>query len=110
MPLSESLPRPAPSFNNTNFHNRASETTTPSVSLSPLECRGVALCCFVLARCLELGLAVGKNVSKAQEYYLKVCFPFYVTQCKHSLSAIKSRDFDKAMTSELHTLLVYGRM
>eukprot|EP00731_Ephydatia_muelleri_P021093 Em0013g820a len=71
---------------------KASETTTPSVSLSPLECRGTALCCFVLARCLEIGLAVGKNVPKAQEYYLK------------------ARDYDNAMTAELHTLLVYGRM
>lgn len=71
---------------------KASENTTSPLSLSPLECRGIALCCFVLARCLELGLAVAKNVPKAQEYYLK------------------SRDYDKAMTAELHTLLIYGRM
>jgi len=41
-------------------------------SLSPLDCRGIAMGCFVLARSLQLGQVVSRNDSKAHEYYTKV--------------------------------------
>lgn len=47
----------------------SSESNGP---LTALDCKGVAMGCFVLARCLQLGQAVTKNDAKAQEYYIKV--------------------------------------
>ena len=60
--------------------------------LSPLDCKGVALGCFVLARCLQLGHAVTKNDEKAQEYYTK---------------AVR---FDKQVVAELHDKLTHGQL
>ena len=40
-------------------------------TLSPLDRKGVALGCFVLARCLQLGQAVARNERKALDYYNK---------------------------------------
>lgn len=57
-----------------------------------LDRKGVALGCFVLARCLQLGQAVAKNDHKAQEYYTK---------------AIK---FDKKVVAGLHDKLTYGQL
>ena len=56
---------------------RVSELEEPSEQdvtggLSPLDCRGVAMGCFVLARSLQLGQAVSKNELKAHEYFDKV--------------------------------------
>ena len=56
---------------------RVSELEEPSEEdvaggLSPLDCRGVAMGCFVLARSLQLGQAVSKNDLKAHEYFAKV--------------------------------------
>ena len=39
---------------------------------SALDSQGVAMGCFILARCLQLGQAVSKNEHKAQEYFSKV--------------------------------------
>ena len=61
-------------------------------SLSQLDRKGVALGCFVLARCLQLGQAVAKNERKAYEYYNK---------------AIK---FDKRVVADLHDKLTYGQL
>ena len=52
------------------------EGVEPDSVATPLSCldrRGIAVGCFVLARCLQLGQAVGKNEDKAQQYYSKVC-------------------------------------
>ena len=48
-------------------------TTSPhSIALSKWDCMGVAMACFVFARCLQLGNAVEKNEDKARAYYEKV--------------------------------------
>ena len=61
-------------------------------TLSPLDRKGVALGCFVLARCLQLGQAVAKNERKAYDYYNK---------------AIR---FDKRVVADLHDKLTYGQL
>ena len=61
-------------------------------SLTLLDCKGVALGCFVLARCLQLGQAVARNEKKAHEYYNK---------------AIR---FDKKVVAELHDKLTHGQL
>ena len=40
--------------------------------LTLLDCKGIAMGCFVLGRCLQLGQVVTKNDQKAQEYFIKV--------------------------------------
>ena len=40
--------------------------------MTPLDRRGTALGCFVLARCLQLGQVVSRNEQKADEYFTKV--------------------------------------
>lgn len=61
-------------------------------TLSPLDRKGVALGCFVLARCLQLGQAVARNERKALDYYNK---------------AIR---FDKRVVAELHDKLTHGQL
>lgn len=51
---------------------RVSELACEAKSLSSLERQGVALACFTLARCLQLGRAVEKDRDKALEYFTKV--------------------------------------
>lgn len=41
-------------------------------SLSVLERKGMALACFTLARCFQLGQAVTQDLDKAMEYFTKV--------------------------------------
>ena len=60
--------------------------------LSPLDCKGVAVGCFVLARCLQLGQAVARNEQKAHEYYTK------------------ATKFDKQVVAELHDKLTHGQL
>ena len=60
--------------------------------LSALDCKGVAVGCFVLARCLQLGQAVAKNEQKAHEYYTK------------------ATRFDKQVVAELHDKLTHGQL
>ena len=50
---------------------RVSDVVADPSSLSLLECQGVALGCFTLARCLQLGQAVRQNEEKAMQYYSK---------------------------------------
>lgn len=64
----------------------------PECILTPLDCKGVALGCFVLARCLQLGQAVTRSELKAREYYVKA------TKC------------DKQVVTELHDKLTYGQL
>ena len=49
------------------------EPGSDATPLSSLDHKGIAVGCFVLARCLQLGQAVGKNEDKAHQYYSKVC-------------------------------------
>jgi len=42
------------------------------MELSQVDKTGVAISCFILARCLELGLGLDANPEKATEYYSKV--------------------------------------
>ena len=49
------------------------ESSQEECSLTPLDSRGIALGCFVLARCLQLGQVVTRSEHKAQEYFAKVC-------------------------------------
>ncbi len=51
------------------FACRVSEVTEP---VCALDNRGVAIGCFVLGRCLQLGQAVSKDQEKAHHYYTKV--------------------------------------
>ncbi|XP_064382779.1 LRP2-binding protein-like isoform X2 [Halichondria panicea] len=62
------------------------------VSLSPLDCRGVAIGCFVLGRCLQLGQAVTRDDEKALHYYTK------------------ATGLDKRVVAELHDLLTHGKV
>lgn len=49
------------------------DTSKPiSSSFSKLECVGMATGLFVLARCLQLGMAVAKNEPKAMDCYARV--------------------------------------
>ena len=43
-----------------------------SMALSQLDRTGIAVSCFVLARCLELGLGLDMSIDKAKHYYSKV--------------------------------------
>ncbi len=43
-----------------------------SMSLSEMDRTGVAISCFILARCLELGLGSEMSIDKAKLYYDKV--------------------------------------
>ena len=65
---------------------------TDNIVLTPLDRKGVALGCFVLGRCLQLGQAVARNEKKAHEYYTK---------------AIR---FDKKVVAELHDKLTHGQI
>lgn len=60
--------------------------------LSALDRKGVAVGCFVLARCLQLGQAVARNEQKAHEYYTK------------------ATRFDKQVVAELHDKLTHGQL
>ena len=48
------------------------EQTDDVRSLSLLERQGVALACFTLGRCLQLGQAVDQDLDKALQYFTKV--------------------------------------
>ena len=61
-------------------------------ALSALDRKGVAVGCFVLARCLQLGQAVARNEQKAHEYYTK------------------ATRFDKQVVAELHDKLTHGQL
>ena len=50
---------------------RVSEVTADAKSLSALERQGVALACFTLARCLQLGHALDQDQERALQYYTK---------------------------------------
>ena len=60
--------------------------------LSALDRKGVAVGCFVLARCLQLGQAVARNEQKAHEYYMK------------------ATRIDKQVVAELHDKLTHGQL
>lgn len=60
--------------------------------LSALDRKGVAVGCFVLARCLQLGQAVARNEQKAHEYYTK------------------ATRIDKQVVAELHDKLTHGQL
>ena len=67
---------------------RVSELEEPSEQdvaggLSPLDCHGVAMGCFVLARSLQLGQAVSKNDLKAHEYFAKVRHQMFGKDAMH---------------------------
>lgn len=60
--------------------------------MTPLDRRGTALGCFVLARCLQLGQAVSRNEQKADEYFTK------------------AKNYDKVIVAELHSQLTHGQL
>ena len=60
--------------------------------VSALDRKGVAVGCFVLARCLQLGQAVARNEQKAHKYYTK------------------ATRFDKQVVAELHDKLTHGQL
>ena len=84
-------PTPSDSIGGATIANDGAATISAS-PLSPLDRKGVALGCFVLARCLQLGQAVTKNDEKAHEYYTK---------------AVR---FDKQVVAELHDKLTHGQL
>ena len=45
----------------------------PTAFLTQLDCVGVAVGCFVMARCLELGQGITQNLTKAKQFYDKAC-------------------------------------
>ena len=56
---------------------RVSEVTADAKSLSALERQGVALACFTLARCLQLGHALDQDQERALQYYTKASLYIY---------------------------------
>lgn len=70
----------------------ATTTNDGECVLSALDRKGVAVGCFVLARCLQLGQAVARNEQKAHEYYAK------------------ATRFDKQVVAELHDKLTHGQL
>ena len=43
-----------------------------SMEPSQMDRTGVAISCFIMGRCLELGLGLDANLEKAKHYYSKV--------------------------------------
>lgn len=83
-----------------------------SGALQILVAKGIAIACFILARCLQLGQAVSKNADLAQTYFQRVSSTckinyFYTTAIKFCLQATK---FDKVTVADLHTQMMYGKM
>ena len=94
------LENPSSSAESDEIPNSADKDTSTSAAgtdgevcvVSALDRKGVAVGCFVLGRCLQLGQAVARNEQKAHEYYAK------------------ATRFDKQVVAELHDKLTHGQL
>ena len=72
--------------------------------------RGIAMACFILARCRQLGQALSKNGDLAQTYFQRVSMHCNSNTNYHHKFYPQANKFDKVTVADLHTQMVYGKI